>query len=263
MRTATSPFRYLGLLGLLLQAIGFLPAPLPAIMKADLNEELDAVTNVVVELQRTFEAQRAELANFRRILGPGTCSDPGPARQRKRSPRRSGSECPSAVGRPPPYRPSTFNQLESTVAALKNRLACLSSTSNSGDVYWVGRNLHLRNGIGSTDQVDGKGDVLVGYNVGAYKPLRTGSHNVGVGDESTAGPAIRACWWGTPTKRRLHLRAPSSARPTRPTSTGRWWSGAGPASIWRGRDHRLRDFRRSSATSDHYGVGITYQRFAA
>jgi hypothetical protein len=173
-----------------------------------LKEELDAVKGVVDELQRTVEAQRAELRDLRRVLGASTeslsgdddLSDlEGSPRELKASPTdESGSgSAPDAAeeeklgtirggrslgGGPAVVTLAAFNQLKGTVTALTNRMACVSSSSNSGDLYLVGCNLHVRNGAGTTDQVNGKGNLLVGYNAGSETLLRTGSHNIVVGD---------------------------------------------------------------------------------
>ena len=67
---------------------------------------------------------------------------------------------------------------------LINKLACVSNASNSINLYFDGCNVHVRNGVGQTNSVNGRGNLLVGYdkarNLGSDK---TGSHNLVVGDE--------------------------------------------------------------------------------
>jgi hypothetical protein len=177
--------------------------------KADLDcrlkGDLDAVKGVVDELQRTVQAQRAELQDLRRVLRAWTESISGDevSSDLEGSPREmasgSGSgfatdaaeevEKPGTVrggrslgGGPAVVTLAAFHQLKGTVTALQNKMACVSSSSNAGDLYLVGCNLHVRNGAGTTDQVNGRGNLIVGYNAGSETLLRTGSHNVVVGD---------------------------------------------------------------------------------
>lgn len=51
------------------------------------------------------------------------------------------------------------------------------------EVYLTGANLHIVNGLGNTKQVNGLGNLIVGYNaLRGGNDLRTGSHNLIVGD---------------------------------------------------------------------------------
>ncbi len=50
------------------------------------------------------------------------------------------------------------------------------------DVYYTGVNFHVRSGSGTTNgAVNGRGNLIVGYNENSYGYSRTGSHNVVVG----------------------------------------------------------------------------------
>src|SRR5262249_8168593 len=54
-----------------------------------------------------------------------------------------------------------------------------------GEMYIDGTNLHLRNGQGATDTVNGLGNLIIGYNApqGPFEPgSRSGSHNLVVGE---------------------------------------------------------------------------------
>lgn len=73
--------------------------------------------------------------------------------------------------------------MEAENKALKDRLACVTSTSNATEVVFEGCNVHVRNGAGQTDSINGVGNLIVGYDaersIGSEK---TGSHNIIIGD---------------------------------------------------------------------------------
>jgi hypothetical protein len=71
--------------------------------------------------------------------------------------------------------------LSQRVAALEDLLTHFSRAGN--DIFITGANLHIRNGLGSTDTTNSLGNLIVGYNEtgNTAGDLRTGSHNVIVG----------------------------------------------------------------------------------
>ena len=97
---------------------------------------------------------------------------------------------------PPPEVPPTnipslaarVAELEALVAALTDKLACVSSSSDSTDLVFEGCNIHVHNGDGLTNSVNGLGNVIIGYNEDVTEPtpkVRTGSHNLIVGIDHT------------------------------------------------------------------------------
>jgi len=65
---------------------------------------------------------------------------------------------------------------------LTNKLACISTDSNTTDLFFKGCNIHVRNGFGNTDSLNGFGNLIIGYNEDVGTPSdRTGSHNLVVG----------------------------------------------------------------------------------
>lgn len=94
-------------------------------------------------------------------------------------------------GAPPTNSPSIAErvaELEEMVAALTDKLACVSSSSDSTDLVFEGCNLHVHNGAGLTNSVNGLGNVIIGYNEDVTVPtpkVRTGSHNLVVGPDHT------------------------------------------------------------------------------
>jgi hypothetical protein len=84
--------------------------------------------------------------------------------------------------------------LAQRVAALESKLRFVRRSGRN--MFITGANLHLRNGLGSTDCIDeqgqeipdcpkGLGNLIVGYNElrGEGRDIRTGSHNVVVGSQ--------------------------------------------------------------------------------
>jgi hypothetical protein len=71
--------------------------------------------------------------------------------------------------------------LEERVAALEAKLEPL--TRQGDDLYITRANLHLVNGLGSTDTVNGLGNLIIGYNEPRddKSNARSGSHNLVVG----------------------------------------------------------------------------------
>src|SRR5262245_2726092 len=61
-----------------------------------------------------------------------------------------------------PSQTAPAPDLASRVSALESLLQHFSRSGN--DVFITGANLHLRNGMGGTDSVNGVGNLIVGYN---------------------------------------------------------------------------------------------------
>lgn len=81
---------------------------------------------------------------------------------------------------------TAINALESKVAALETKL--LAVTDDGTDFIITGRNVHIRNGGGSTWTANSLGNLILGYNedVGADgADTRSGSHNLVIGAEHT------------------------------------------------------------------------------
>jgi len=66
---------------------------------------------------------------------------------------------------------------------LLNRLECVTDNSDSDTVIFEGCNVHVRNGLGSTNTKDGTGNLIVGYNENTLGKNRDGSHNIVVGTD--------------------------------------------------------------------------------
>lgn len=73
--------------------------------------------------------------------------------------------------------------LETKVAALESKLVYLTRTGQ--DMVISGANLYIRNGTGRTDTLNGRGNLIIGYNEGrspnpdgSSANDRTGSHNL-------------------------------------------------------------------------------------
>ena len=100
-------------------------------------------------------------------------------------------------------------ELEAQNAVLSAELSCISPDSNEDDLYFDGCNVHVLNGVGSTDSVNGYGNLIIGYDEPSSHNLtpfcsdgrfytqedcesrgyfwgtnqKTGSHNLVIGDE--------------------------------------------------------------------------------
>ena len=96
-----------------------------------------------------------------------------------------------------------FSALEARVSALEARMTAVESVNATqsaqiaalqaqtqflsvanGEMFVTGTNLHIVNGFGATSQVNGKGNLIVGYNQLRNDGTddRSGSHNLIVGD---------------------------------------------------------------------------------
>ncbi len=75
----------------------------------------------------------------------------------------------------------TVKDLKASNEALKARLKCVSTLSGGNDFIFEGCNVHVRNGLGTTGSTNKYGNLIIGYNKNEVS-LRTGSHNVIVGD---------------------------------------------------------------------------------
>jgi hypothetical protein len=74
--------------------------------------------------------------------------------------------------------------LEDRVTALEDKLRCISKTSTNTDIFFEGCNVHVRNGDGTTDSINGYGNLIVGYNrENADSSDKTGSHTIVIGDD--------------------------------------------------------------------------------
>ena len=87
--------------------------------------------------------------------------------------------------------------LETTPVMKLNPYVSVSTVATGGvvgpNIFITGANLHIRSGAGSTDAVNGKGNLIVGYDemVGSTEASRTGSHNLVV------GPRHKFTSWGS------------------------------------------------------------------
>ncbi len=82
--------------------------------------------------------------------------------------------------------------LFSRVIALENKTSCMSAANKGLDVYFVGCNVHIVNGLADTETANGRGNLIIGYNEDATElvpprnaNVRTGSHNLVVGPYHT------------------------------------------------------------------------------
>ncbi len=67
---------------------------------------------------------------------------------------------------------------------LLNRVSCIAVKSGTNDFYFNGCNVHVLNGAGQTDSLNGFGNLIIGYNEDvttspSYPKDRTGSHKYG------------------------------------------------------------------------------------
>jgi hypothetical protein len=64
---------------------------------------------------------------------------------------------------------------------LQDMLRCIDTSSNSATLVFSGCNVHIRNGVGSTNSANAQGNLIIGYNENPWLENRQGSHNVIVG----------------------------------------------------------------------------------
>lgn len=77
-----------------------------------------------------------------------------------------------------------LDALEAENKMLKDRLSCVTSASNDTDFVFEGCNVHVRNGLGSTDSINGLGNLIIGYDKARIiNSNKSGSHNLVIGDE--------------------------------------------------------------------------------
>jgi hypothetical protein len=79
---------------------------------------------------------------------------------------------------------SEYRGMRKRLAALEYKLQYVEGGAN--EVVITGANLRIVNGLGSTETVNGLGNLIVGYNelIGFGEDNRTGSHNVVVGEQN-------------------------------------------------------------------------------
>jgi hypothetical protein len=79
----------------------------------------------------------------------------------------------------------SISALNTSVSALDTSLKCIDSSSDSESLTFSGCNIYIRNGIGSTNTLNGKGNLIIGYGETGdclnRNCSRTGSHNLMVG----------------------------------------------------------------------------------
>ena len=56
-----------------------------------------------------------------------------------------------------------INKLKKRITELEQNLACVSPNSDGANLYFEGCNVHVRNGEGSTETINGSGNLIVGY----------------------------------------------------------------------------------------------------
>lgn len=62
--------------------------------------------------------------------------------------------------------------------ALEDRFACVSSASDAADFVFKSCNVHVQNGVGTTNSINGYGNLIIGYDaVRLNDSDKTGSHN--------------------------------------------------------------------------------------
>jgi len=90
-------------------------------------------------------------------------------------------------------------QLQGLNQALEAKVFCISPNSTSTELHFVGCNVHIVNGQGSTQTQNGLGNLVVGYNEDAATQakapsVRTGSHNIvtGLGHSYTSSGGLVA-----------------------------------------------------------------------
>ena len=71
------------------------------------------------------------------------------------------------------------NSLKARVKSLEAKLAGVTRGANT--LRFSGMNVQVVNGTGSESKLNGRGNLIVGYNANASKRARKGSHNLVVG----------------------------------------------------------------------------------
>lgn len=84
---------------------------------------------------------------------------------------------------------ASTSKLEARVAQLEQKVEMLTSllegvTRKNGTIQFSNVNVQIVNGRGSTQQTNGKGNLIVGYNESAGNDDRSGSHNIIVGSKN-------------------------------------------------------------------------------
>jgi hypothetical protein len=74
-----------------------------------------------------------------------------------------------------------IDRIAARIEATEAVLSPVSYDARTGDWRLTGVNLHVRNAGGSTDGIDGRGNIVIGWNESAADDARTGSHNLIVG----------------------------------------------------------------------------------
>jgi len=78
-----------------------------------------------------------------------------------------------------------MSALQAEVNVLKAKLAKVTVSADGANIYITGANLNIRSGSGTTDGVvNGKGNIIIGYNENIAVKEHTGSHNLIVGSEN-------------------------------------------------------------------------------
>jgi len=78
---------------------------------------------------------------------------------------------------------NTIQELLSSVAILQQKLAKVTISNDTNNMYLTGINLNIVSGSDSTNgSVNGLGNIIVGYNENDMNSTRNGSHNIIVGN---------------------------------------------------------------------------------
>ncbi len=82
-------------------------------------------------------------------------------------------------------RQNADTSLQTGIAALQTTTQFISVVG--GEMYITGTNVHIVNGLGSTNTINGFGNLTVGYNArgNGSGDIRTGSHNIVAGDANS------------------------------------------------------------------------------
>jgi hypothetical protein len=84
---------------------------------------------------------------------------------------------------PPQAGQAQGGTVEQRLTALETKLARVFVVNNGADIVIRGANLHIANGVGSTQTNNGLGNLIIGYNEprGGGADVRIGSHNLILG----------------------------------------------------------------------------------